>query len=91
MNPRHDIPLARLENCFFEIAEFSELGSEIVREHHRHDFFEILWLTSATGNFHYIDFEPHPVEAGLMYLMAPGQVHAYSGQAPSAAQHRFFR
>ena len=83
MNPKHDIPLARLENSFFEIAEFRELGSDIIREHHRHDFFEILWSTSSTESIHYIDFEPHPVEAGLMYLMAPGQVHAYTGPSPS--------
>jgi len=89
VNPKHDIPLARLENSFFEIAEFKELGDEIVREHHRHDFFEILWSTSSTGSFHYIDFEPHPVEAGLMYLMAPGQVHAYTGRAPSGCYIAF--
>ena len=89
MNPKHDIPLTRLENTFFEIVEFRELGDHIVREHHRHDFFEILWATSSNECVHYIDFEPQIVEAGLMYLMAPGEVHAYSGPSPSGCYIAF--
>lgn len=83
VNPSRDIPVARLENTFFEILCIGDLGPELARGDHRHDFFEILWFTSSPGTAHYIDFEPYPVESGLLYLMAPGQVHAYEGPAPS--------
>ncbi|MCX6178880.1 MAG: helix-turn-helix domain-containing protein [Chlorobiales bacterium] len=83
MNTTQDIPVARLENTFFKIISINDLGFELSRDNHRHDFFEILWFTSSLGTVHYIDFEPHPVESGRVYLMAPGQVHAYEGPAPS--------
>ena len=82
MNSTHDIPVAKLENTFFKIVSIEELGLELYRDNHRHDFFEILWFTSSVGTVHYIDFEPHPVESGLVYLMGPGQVHAYEGPSP---------
>ncbi|ACF43395.1 helix-turn-helix domain-containing protein [Pelodictyon phaeoclathratiforme] len=78
-----DIPVARLENTFFGIVDIEDSGFELARENHRHDFFEILWFTSSVGVAHYIDFEPYPVESGLVYFMAPGQVHAYEGPSPS--------
>ena len=78
-----DIPVARLENTFFDIIGIENSGFEIARENHRHDFFEILWFTSSVGTVHYIDFEPYPVEPGLAYCLAPGQVHAYEGASPS--------
>jgi len=78
-----DIPVARLENTFFKIVSIEDLGLELYRDNHRHDFFEILWFTSSVDTVHYIDFEPHQVESGLVYLMAPGQVHAYEGPSPS--------
>jgi AraC family transcriptional activator of pobA len=83
VNLKQDIPVARLENTFFKIKEISESGFDMARDNHRHDFFEILWFTSSVGTVHYIDFEPYPVEAGLIYFMAPGQVHAYEGVLPT--------
>jgi len=78
-----DIPVARLEHTFFEIISIEDLGFELSRDNHRHDFFEILWFTSPVDSAHYIDFEPYPIESGLVYLLAPGQVHAYEGASPS--------
>jgi AraC family transcriptional regulator, transcriptional activator of pobA len=78
-----DIPVARLENTFFDIVGIEDSGFELARENHRHDFFEILWFTSSVDTAHYIDFEPYPVESGLIYFMAPGQVHAYEGPSPT--------
>ncbi|NTV05672.1 MAG: helix-turn-helix domain-containing protein [Chlorobiaceae bacterium] len=83
MNLKQEIPVARLENTFFRIIDIADSGFELARDNHRHDFFEILWFTSSTATVHYIDFEPFPVESGLIYFMAPGQVHAYEGVSPS--------
>lgn len=83
MNLKQDIPVARLENTFFNIKGIADSGFEMARDNHRHDFFEILWFTSSVETVHYIDFEPYPVESGLMYFMAPGQVHAYDGDSPT--------
>jgi AraC family transcriptional activator of pobA len=83
VNLKQDIPVARLENTFFNIITIADSGFEMARDNHRHDFFEILWFTSSVGTVHYIDFEPFPVESGLIYFMAPGQVHAYEGVSPS--------
>ena len=83
VNSNHDIPVSRLEHTFFEIISIEDLGYELSRDNHRHDFFEILWFTSSVGTPHYIDFEPYPIDDGLIYLLAPGQVHAYEGPSPS--------
>ena len=83
MNPTLDIPVARLENTFFEIIAIENSGFKLNRENHRHDFFEILWFTSSPGTRHAIDFEFYPVESNLLYFLAPGQVHAYEGVFPS--------
>ncbi|WP_242664355.1 helix-turn-helix domain-containing protein [Chlorobium sp. N1] len=83
MKPDHDIPVSRLENSFFEIVRLDDLDPSMKRPNHRHDFFEILWFTSSGESPHFIDFEPYPAEAGLLYLLAPGQVHAYEGLAGS--------
>jgi AraC-like DNA-binding protein len=83
VNLKQNIPVARLENTFFNILGIADSGFEMARENHRHDFFEILWFTSSLETVHYIDFEPYPVESGLVYFMTPGQVHAYEGVSPT--------
>lgn len=43
-------------------------------EPHRHDYYEIFWTLSGTGS-HSIDFTEYPLSPGLLYCIAPGQVH----------------
>ena len=83
VSPSRDIPVARLGNTCFDIFGIEKSGFVFARDNHRHDFFEIIWFTSSVERVHYIDFEPYPVEAGLVYCLAPGQVHAYEGASPS--------
>ena len=83
VSPSRDIPVARLGNTFFDIFGIENSGVVFARDNHRHDFFEIIWFTSSVERVHYIDFEPYPVESGLVYCLAPGQVHAYQGASPS--------
>jgi AraC-like DNA-binding protein len=89
-----DIPVYSLKDRFFDIRPIEACRTGFFEEHHRHDFFEILWFTSSTEDVHYIDFEPYPVREGLVYLMAPGQVHAFTGRKPEGVlmvfSHDFF-
>lgn len=41
---------------------------------HRHDFTQVLLVESGTG-LHYVDFEPFPIDAPLLFVLARGQVH----------------
>lgn len=43
---------------------------------HRHDFFHFLFLEKGSG-WHEIDFQRFKVRPGQLFLMRPGQVHAW--------------
>ncbi|WP_035303898.1 helix-turn-helix domain-containing protein [Actinokineospora inagensis] len=59
----------------FAIGTFDEIGSFTrARFPHRHDFYEILYLTGG-GGVHVVDFEPYEIEPNTLYVIAPGQVH----------------
>ncbi|WP_018680395.1 helix-turn-helix domain-containing protein [Actinokineospora enzanensis] len=59
----------------FAIGTFDEIGSFTrARFPHRHDFYEILYLTGGSG-LHIVDFEPYEIEPNSLYVLAPGQVH----------------
>ncbi|GAA3001954.1 helix-turn-helix domain-containing protein [Actinokineospora diospyrosa] len=59
----------------FAIGTFDEIGSFTrARFPHRHDFYEILYLTGG-GGVHVVDFEPYDIEPHSVYVLAPGQVH----------------
>lgn len=44
------------------------------RKPHRHDYFEC-FIFREGGGTHYIDFTAHPITAGSVHLVFPGQVH----------------
>jgi AraC-like DNA-binding protein len=41
---------------------------------HRHDYFELIFVTSGSGK-QQIDFTPYPMEGGQLFTIYPGQVH----------------
>jgi AraC family transcriptional regulator, transcriptional activator of pobA len=43
---------------------------------HRHSFYQVLFITEGNGT-HIIDFENHEVKKGMMYFLAPSQVHEW--------------
>lgn len=82
MPAKAPIPTHDLANDFF-LLNYIELADPVLFVgHHRHDFYELLWFTSA-GDDHLIDFEPYPVRPNQVYFLAPGQVHAVPGQRPT--------
>jgi len=60
----------------FSIRDIHTLlaGKDMVQELHRHDFFYVLALKSATGN-HDIDFAHYTICDNAVFFMRPGQVH----------------
>ncbi|PST82345.1 AraC family transcriptional regulator [Pedobacter yulinensis] len=44
---------------------------------HRHSFYHLVFFLQAAGS-HTIDFVNYPLQDGVMYFMAPGQVHSWS-------------
>ncbi len=88
-----DIPIRKItpppkEPSFSEslsIRNIHELlvGTDMVQEFHRHDFFYILALIKGTGN-HEIDFIRYEVCDNSIFFMRPGQVHQLTLKAGSA-------
>lgn len=82
MNQALDIPVYYLKDKEIDIRSLHDCSEGRFNGHHRHDFFEIIWFTSSAQSCHHIDFKPYNVRKNLIYLMIPGQVHAYTGMKP---------
>ncbi|MEM7134212.1 MAG: helix-turn-helix domain-containing protein [Chloroflexota bacterium] len=48
---------------------------------HRHDFYEILYITGGEG-VHYLDFDAYPIEPPVLYFISPGQIHYWKTTVP---------
>lgn len=57
----------------FALSDYNHPHTRL-SEPHRHDFFEIHYLTAGQG-LHYIDFEAYKIEPYSLYFISPGQVH----------------
>ncbi len=66
----------RTETLFegFHVEEFDAQRHFEVQYPHRHDFFEILFLTRGSGN-HVIDFKEYQIKPNSMFFLSPGQIH----------------
>ena len=62
----------------FEFYRFEYFVTDIdhLTHPHRHDHFALFFVTAGKGN-HLIDFEDYELKAGRVFLIAPGQVHAW--------------
>ena len=67
----------------------AQLGGERVREPHRHDYHELLWLAAGAGE-QAIDGVPSPVVPGTLTVIGRGQVHVFErGEGITGAVVRF--
>lgn len=66
---RKDFDFFRLEYLVKDIAR--------LRAPHRHDFYTFILVTGGLGS-HKIDFRSYAVKASRLFLIAPGQVHAWN-------------
>ena len=58
----------------FHVEEFDAQRHFEVQYPHRHDFFEILFLTKGSGN-HVIDFKEYKIKPNSIFFLSPGQIH----------------
>jgi AraC family transcriptional activator of pobA len=54
----------------------ARIGATRVREPHRHDYHELIWVRSGRGQ-HLIDGAPVPVQPGTVTLIGRGAVHVF--------------
>ena len=71
---RADIPFLHLN--FAAAGELAQVAYP-----HRHNFYEILYVTGGEGT-HFIDFNAYPIVAGTVYFISPGQVHYWDTSVP---------
>ncbi len=61
----------------YEVEVFDSNRHFEVHYPHRHDFFEILFLTQGSGT-HTIDFRDHKIKPNSIFFLSPGQIHSIS-------------
>jgi AraC family transcriptional regulator, transcriptional activator of pobA len=60
----------------FEASPFRDTSCTAAEfgPHHRHDYFEIIWLKDGKG-VHHIDTQSYVYNGSVIFLLAPGQIH----------------
>ena len=63
----------------FDLFRFEYFAKDIdhLREPHRHHFYTFILITEGSGS-HEIDFENYDLKPNRLFLIAPGQVHAWN-------------
>ncbi len=61
----------------YEVEIFDSNRHFEVHYPHRHDFYEILFLTNGSGT-HTIDFKDHTIKPNSIFFLSPGQIHSIS-------------
>ncbi len=70
----------------FFVGEVSDVGiDDAVQVPHRHEFFEILYLTEGDG-VHFIDLTAYEISPPQVFLIAPGQIHYWKALRPVSGQ-----
>lgn len=78
-----NIPVYSIDKFKRKPSPFSQFQIEVfdadrhfeVQYPHRHDFFEILFLTKGSG-IHIIDFKEYEISANSIFFLSPGQIHS---------------
>lgn len=75
VNKSIDIPYQQLPfKGQFNVAPLGTFRNELTDQPHRHDHFQIIWITRGKGR-HMVDFVWYEVEDNMIFLLRPGQVH----------------
>jgi AraC family transcriptional activator of pobA len=61
----------------YEVEVFDSNRHFNVDYPHRHDFFEVLFLTNGSGT-HTIDFRDYSIQPNTIFFLSPGQIHSIS-------------
>jgi len=73
--PNHETP-SQLNSSQFFVSQFSELPCCNDKLLHRHDCYEIHWLSDGVAEF-VSDFESYTFQDGVLVFVAPGQIHTW--------------
>ena len=77
MPERRSLEWDRLaEGAVVEVRLFERFSVDRVREPHRHDYHELIWVRSGEGE-HLIDGDPVPVRPGAVTVIGRGRVHQF--------------
>ncbi|UTI65470.1 AraC family transcriptional regulator [Paraconexibacter antarcticus] len=60
------------------VLDDARVGDDPVREPHRHDYHELIWLREGCGE-HLVDGDRHAVVPGAITVVGRGQVHQFLG------------
>lgn len=84
--PRHGLRAPTGDDLPFEIHPL-ELMTRAARASypHRHDFYQILYLTDGAG-VHVVDFVPLSIRPPCLYFVSPGQVHFWEFEKAPAGK-----
>ncbi len=80
---KKSIPVYSIDKFKRSPSPFSQFQIEVfdadrhfeVQYPHRHDFFEILFLTKGSG-IHIIDFKEYQITENSIFFLSPGQIHS---------------
>jgi AraC-like DNA-binding protein/mannose-6-phosphate isomerase-like protein (cupin superfamily) len=70
----HNFSKAEGESQQFQVEVFDANRHFAVKYPHRHDFYEVLYLSKGTG-FHVIDGNKYEIKPPCVFFMSPGQAH----------------
>ncbi|WP_025157699.1 helix-turn-helix transcriptional regulator [Leifsonia aquatica] len=57
---------------------------------HRHDFVELVYVTSGSGT-HHVDTDTYPIQPDQLYVVAPGRLHHWQPEEPVRGTLVLFR
>jgi len=71
----------------FHVIPFEDAHSDRLNRSvpHRHDFFEIIWLRTGSGQVR-SDLQNYAVTSGTLFFTSPGQVHAWQLKGNSTGE-----
>jgi len=83
MSKKVSIPIYKLDNFhsskeksnMFQVEIFDANRHFAVQYPHRHDFYEVLFLTKGSG-YHIIDENQYEIKPPCVFFLSPGQAHA---------------
>jgi AraC-like DNA-binding protein/mannose-6-phosphate isomerase-like protein (cupin superfamily) len=70
----HNFSSSGKESQLFQVEIFDANRHFSVKYPHRHDFFEVLYLSKGSG-FHVIDGNKYKIKPPCVFFMSPGQAH----------------
>src|SRR5210317_2576986 len=70
----HNFSSSGKESQLFQVEIFDANRHFSVEYPHRHDFFEVLYLSKGSG-FHVIDGNKYKITPPCAFFMSPGQAH----------------